>query len=95
MRSQKKELEEKLRLSIKDSDLTNVIRAIDNEIERAQIELAKLSCKAPREKANDSSRDLPDSLTQEQETEGFSMPAERKTNLEYALKNGFQIVRRI
>ena len=31
--------------------------------------------------------------TQEQETEGFSMPAQRKTNLEYASKNGFQIVR--
>ena len=51
MRLHKKQLEEKQGLIIKDSDLTNAIRAIDNEIERAQIELAKLSRKPPREKS--------------------------------------------
>jgi hypothetical protein len=51
MRSQKKELEAKQGLIVQDPDLTNAIRAVDNEIERAQIELAKLSRKPPREKS--------------------------------------------
>jgi hypothetical protein len=50
LRAQKGELEGKQGLILRDPDLTNAIRAVDNEIERAQIELAKLGRKTPREK---------------------------------------------
>jgi hypothetical protein len=50
MRSQKKELEAKQGLIVRDPDLMNAIRVVDNEIERAQIELAKLGRKPFREK---------------------------------------------
>jgi hypothetical protein len=51
IRSQKGELEAKQGFIIKDSDLTNAILAVDNELERKQIELAKMTEKAVRRKA--------------------------------------------
>jgi hypothetical protein len=42
-RAQKQELEAKQGLIFHNSDLENVIRAVDNEIERVQRELEKLS----------------------------------------------------
>ena len=50
LREQKKQLEAKQGLIIRDPDLQNAIRVVDNEIKRAQIELAKLGRKGPREK---------------------------------------------
>ena len=48
MRVQKKELEAKQGLIIRDPDLENAIRAVDIEIKFAQGELAKLGRKIPR-----------------------------------------------
>lgn len=48
MRVQKKELEAKQGLIIRDPDLDNAIRAVDIEIKYAQRELAKLGRKIPR-----------------------------------------------
>lgn len=42
LRKQKKDLADKTGLIFHDKDLTNAIRAVDNEIKRKQIELAKL-----------------------------------------------------
>jgi hypothetical protein len=50
LRVQKHDLEEKQGLIIHDPDLTNAIRAVDNEIECVQGELEKLSRKSSREK---------------------------------------------
>ena len=50
LRAQKQELEAKQGLIIRDSDLENVIRAVDNELERVQGELEKLSQKTRRRK---------------------------------------------
>lgn len=46
LRKQKTDLVDKKGFVFKDRDLTNAIQAVDNEIERKQIELAKLSRKA-------------------------------------------------
>jgi len=50
LRVQKQELEGKQGLIFLNPDLEKVIGAVDNEIERAQIELAKLGRETPREK---------------------------------------------
>jgi hypothetical protein len=50
LRAQKTELKGKQGLIILDPDLKNVIRAVDNEIERVQGELEKLARKISREK---------------------------------------------
>jgi hypothetical protein len=49
LRAQKTELKGKQGLIILDPDLKNVIRAVDNEIQRAQGELEKLGRKISRE----------------------------------------------
>lgn len=49
MRAQKSDLEAKQGLIIRDRDLENTIRVVDNEIKCAQGELAKLGRKIPRE----------------------------------------------
>jgi len=49
MRAQKTDLEAKQGLIIRDADLENTIRVVDNEIKCAQRELAKLGRKIPRE----------------------------------------------
>ena len=51
LKRQKADLEVKQGLIIRDPDLKNAIRAVDNEIERVQGELEKLSRKTGREKA--------------------------------------------
>ena len=50
LRTQKRDLEEKQGVIFRDSDLTNAIRAVDNEIKRVQGELAKLSRKISPER---------------------------------------------
>lgn len=50
LRLQKRDLEGKKRLMIRDPDLTNAIRAVDNEIKCVQGELEKLSRKSSPEK---------------------------------------------
>jgi hypothetical protein len=50
MRAQKSELEAKQGLIVRDPDLENAIRAVDNEIKYAQGELEKLSRKSSLEK---------------------------------------------
>jgi hypothetical protein len=51
LRAQKKELEQTQGLIIRDPDLENAIRAVDNEIKRVQGELAKLGRKTNSEKS--------------------------------------------
>jgi|SRR5271154_6603030 len=51
VRAQKKQLEETQGLIIRDPDLANAIRAVDNEIKRVQGELAKLGRKTYSEKS--------------------------------------------
>jgi hypothetical protein len=50
LKRQKTDLEAKQGLIIRDPDLENAIRAVDNEIERVQRELEKLGRKTSREK---------------------------------------------
>src|SRR5215470_11970342 len=50
LREQKAQLEAKQGLIFRDDDLTHAVRAVDNEIERVQGELEKLSRKATPEK---------------------------------------------
>jgi hypothetical protein len=50
LKRQKTDLEAKQGLIIRDPDLENAIRAVDNEIERVQGELEKLGRKTSREK---------------------------------------------
>ena len=50
LRNQKRDLEEKQGLIFHDSDLTNAVHAVDNEIKRVQGELAKLKGKRGSEK---------------------------------------------
>lgn len=50
LKRQKADLEVKQGLIIRDPDLKNAIRAVDNEIERVQGELEKLSRKSSSEK---------------------------------------------
>jgi predicted RNA-binding Zn-ribbon protein involved in translation (DUF1610 family) len=50
LRSQKDELQQKQGFLIHDPDLTNAIRAVDNEIKRVQGELEKMSRKTSPEK---------------------------------------------
>jgi DNA-directed RNA polymerase subunit RPC12/RpoP len=50
LRAEKRDLEGKQRLMIRDSDLMNAIRAVDNEIKQVQGELEKMSRKSSPEK---------------------------------------------
>src|SRR5271154_3291188 len=50
LRIEKRDLEGKQRLMISDPDLTNAIRAVDNEIKQVQGELEKMSRKTSPEK---------------------------------------------
>jgi prefoldin subunit 5 len=51
LRARKKELQDKQSFIIRDLDLENAIRAVDNDIEPLQRELAELARKTNREKS--------------------------------------------